>query len=73
MTFRMTLEEQLTIVASASMFYIAIDYKNKPNMKVAASNININIHRLFSKQRILGVRMTTAQWKTSGDLTRTCS
>ena len=73
MTFRMTLEEQLTIAASASMFYIAIDYKNKPNMKVAASNININIHRLFSKQWILGVRMTTAQWKTSGDLTRTCS
>ena len=73
MTFRMTLEEQLTIAASASMFYIAIDYKNKPNMKVAASNINIKIHRLFSKQRILGVRMTTAQRKTSGDLTRTCS
>ena len=73
MTFRMTLEEQLTIAASASMFYIAIDYKNKPNMKVAASNININIHRLFSKQRILGVRVTTAQRKTSGDLTRTCS
>ena len=73
MAFRMTLEEQLTMAASASMFYIAIDYKNKPNMKVAASNININIHRLFSKQRILGVRMTTAQRKTSGDLTRTCS
>ena len=73
MTFGMTLEEQLAMAASASMFYIAIDYKNKPNMKVAASNININIHRLFSKQRILGVRMTTAQRKTSGDLTRTCS
>ena len=73
MAFRMTLEEQLTMAASASMFYIAIDYKNKPNVKVAASNININIHRLFSKQRILGVRMTTAQRKTSGDLTRTCS
>ena len=41
MTFRMTLEEQLTIAASASMFYIAIDYKNKPNMKVAASNITL--------------------------------
>ena len=73
MTFGMTLEEQLAMAASASMFYIAIDYKNKPNMKVAASNININIHRLFSKQRILGVRVTTAQRKTSGDLTRTCS
>ena len=70
MAFRMTLEEQLTMAASASMFYIAIDYKNKI---IAASNININIHRLFSKQRILGVRMTTAQRKTSGDLTRTCS
>ena len=47
MTFRMTLEKQFTMAASASMFYIAIDYKNKPNMKVAASNININIHDCF--------------------------
>ena len=58
---------------SADMFYIAIDYKNKPFMKVAASNINIKIHQLFSKQWILGVCVTIAQRKTSGDLTRTCS
>ena len=55
---------------SASMFYIVIDYENEPNMKVAASNANIKIH-LFSKQPILGVRMTIAQRKTSGGLTRT--
>ena len=30
-------------------------------------------NELFSKQRILGVRMTIAQRKTSGNLTRTCS
>ena len=47
--------------ASASMFYIEIDYKNKTNMKVAASNINIKIHQLFSKQQILGVRMMIVQ------------
>ena len=46
------------MAASVSMFYIAIDYKNKTNMKEAASNINIKM--LFSKQRILGVRMTSA-------------
>ena len=73
MTFGMTLAEHLTMAASASMFYIAIDYENEPNMKVAASNINIKIHQLFSKQRILGVRVTIAQRETSGNLTRTCS
>ena len=71
MTFGMTLREHLTMAASASMFFIATDYKNKPNMKVAFSNINIKIHQLFSKQRILGVRVSIAQRKTSGDLTRT--
>ena len=71
MTFGMTLAEHLTMAASAGMFYIAIDYENEPNMKVAASNVNIKIHQLFSKQRILGVRMTIAQRKTSGGLTRT--
>ena len=55
------------------MFYIAIDYENEPNMKVAASNVNIKIHQLFFKQRIFGVRVTIAQRKTSGDLTRTGS
>ena len=73
MTFGMTLAEYLTKAASANMFYFAIDYENEPNMKVAASNINIKIHQLFSKQRILSARVTIAQRKTSGDLTRTCS
>ena len=73
MTFEMTLREHLKMPASASMFYIAIDYKNKTNMKVAACNINIKIHQLFSKQRILDVRVTIAQRKISGDLTRTCT
>ena len=69
MTFGMTLAEQLTMAASASMFYIAIDYENEPNMKEAASNVNIEIHQLFSKQQILGVRVTIAQRKTLGGLT----
>ena len=43
----MTLGEHVMMAGSASMFYIAIDHKNKPNMKVAASNINIEIHQLF--------------------------
>ena len=73
MTFEMTLAERLTMAAPASMFYIAIDFKNKQNMKVAASNINIKIHQPFSKQRILGVRVTNVQRKTSGDLTQTRS
>ena len=50
MTFGMTLAEQLTMAASAGIFYIAIDCENEPNMKVAASNVNIEIHQLFSKQ-----------------------
>ena len=69
----MNLGEQLPMAASTSMFYFAIDYKNEPNMKVAASNVNIKIHQLFSKQGILGVCVTIAQRKTSGNLTRTCS
>ena len=48
-------------------------HENEPNTKVAASNVNIKIHQLFFKQRILGVRVTIAQRKTSGDLTRTGS
>ena len=60
------------MAASANMFYIAIRYKNKANMKVAASNININIHQLFSEQRILGVSVTVVQRKISVDLIRTC-
>ena len=68
----MTLGEHLPMAASR-MFYIAIDYKNEPNMKVAASSVNIKIQQLFPTQRILGVRVTITQWKSSGDLTRTCS
>ena len=61
------LPEHLTMAASA-MFCFTIDYENEPNMKVAASNVNIKIHQLFFKQRILGVRVTTAQRKTLGGL-----
>ena len=49
MTFRTTLGVHLTMAASGNMIYIASDYKNKVNMKVAASNINIKIHHFFSK------------------------
>ena len=73
MIFGMILAEYLTMAASASMFYIEINYENELNMKVAASSINIKIHQLFSKQRILGVRETIAQRKTSGGLARTGS
>ena len=69
----MTLAEHLTMAASASIFFIAIGYKNEANIKVAASNVNIKIHQLFSKQRILGVCMTIAHRRTSGELARTCS
>ena len=73
MTFGMTLGEHFSMAASANMLYIAVDYKNKTNMKVAAGNINIKIHQLFSKQQFLSVRMTIAQRKISGDLRQTCS
>ena len=57
----MNLGENLTMAASTSsnMFFIAIDCKDKTNMKVAASNINIKISQLFSKQQILGVHVTS--------------
>ena len=73
MTFRTTLGEGLTMAASANTFSIAINYKNKTGMRVAASNININIHPLFSKQRILGVCGSILQRKLLVELTRTCS
>ena len=73
MNVGMTLAEHLTMAASASIFYIAIDYKNEPNTKVAASNVSIKIHHFFSKQRILGVHVRIAHRKTSRDLTQTCS
>ena len=68
MTFGLTLAEHLTKAASANMFYFAIDYENEPNMKVAASNVNIEINQLFFKKRILSVRVTIAQRKTLGEL-----
>ena len=64
----MTLVEHLIMVNSANMFHFAIDYGNEQNMKAAASNVNIKIHQLLFKQRVLGVRVTTAQRKTSGRL-----
>ena len=48
MNFGATLEENLMMAAFANMFYIAIDYKSKTYMKVAASNINIKIHQLLN-------------------------
>ena len=68
MTFGMSLAEHLTRAASANMFYFAIDFENETNMKVAVSSVNIKIHQLFFKKRILGVRVTTAQRKTLGRL-----
>ena len=68
MTFGRTLADHLTKAASANMFYFATDYENEPNMKVAASNVNIKTHQRFFKKRILGVRVTIAQRKTLGGL-----
>ena len=68
MTFGMTLAEYLTKDACANMFYFAIDYEDEPNMKVASSNVNIQIHQLFFKKRILGVRETIPQRETLGGL-----
>ena len=68
MTFGMALA--VFSSTSANMFYFAIDCENEPKMKVTASNVNIKIHQLFFKQRILSVRVTIAQRKTSGGLTR---
>ena len=47
MTFGMSLAEQLMMAYSTNMFYFTIDYENKPNMIVAASNVNIKINQLF--------------------------
>ena len=49
MTSGATLGKYLMTTASASMFYVAIDCENKIYMHVAADNINIKIHQLFSK------------------------
>ena len=44
MIFGGTLGEHLMMAASAKMCYIAIDYKNKTYIGVAASNINNEIY-----------------------------
>ena len=69
MTFGATLGKHLMMAASANIFYVAIGYMNKTYMEVAATNINIEIHQPFSRQRILGVCVTIVQRKISGDLT----
>ena len=61
MTFGATLTEDLTMAAYAITFYIATDNKNKANVKLAATNINMKIHQLFSKERILVVHVTSEQ------------
>ena len=66
MTFGATLGKHLIPPASANIFYVAVDYKNKTYMEVAATNINIKIHQLFSKQRSFGFRVAIAQRKISG-------
>ena len=71
MTLGANLGDHLMMAASDNIFYIAIDYKNKSYVKVAASNINIKINQLFSKQRIFGARVTIAQRKISRNLTGT--
>ena len=48
------------MAASANIYYIAIDFNNKTYVEVAASNINIKIHQLYFRQRILGVIMINA-------------
>ena len=73
MNFGKALGEHLKMVASASMFCITIDRKNKTNMKVGAININIKIHQLFSKQQIFGICVIFIQREILGDLTQTCS
>ena len=55
MTFGATLGKHLIPPASANIFYVAIDYKNKTYMEVAAIDINMKIHQLLSKQLIRGV------------------
>ena len=72
MIFGMTSGKHLTMATSVNMFYITIDSKNKANMKVAASNIKIEMHQAVSKMQITGVHLTTAQQKISGNLTQNC-
>ena len=52
MSFGTTLREHTTIAAFDDILYIANDYKNITNMKVATSNIKSKMHQLFSAQWI---------------------
>ena len=45
---------------------------NKKQREVAASNIGIKKHQLFSRKQILGVHVTIVQREILGDLTQTC-
>ena len=47
MTFAASLGKALTMAASTNMFYVAIGYMNKTYIEVAATNIDIKMHRLF--------------------------
>ena len=47
MTFEAALGKHVTIAASPNMFYMTTTYKNKTNMKVTASNVNMQIHQLL--------------------------
>ena len=53
MTFRETLGKHIMMAVSVKMCYIAMTIRINL-MKVAATNINIKIQQLFSKQQILG-------------------
>ena len=42
--------------------------KNKTNMKLEESNTNFKMHQWFSKQQILGFRVTIVQQEISVDI-----
>ena len=66
MIYENTLRRLFRLICFISRLTIKINH-----MKVAARNINIQTHQLFSKQRIYDVSVTIVQRKMSGDLTRT--
>ena len=73
MTFEMTLGEHPRWLLLLVCFILQLTIRMNQIWKCAASNRNIKIHKLFSRQRILGVRVTIVKRKTSGGLKRTCS
>ena len=56
------------MAASTSMFYFAIDYKNEPNMKVAASNVNIKYISCFLDSEFLVSEWSLYSGKPQGTL-----